>query len=123
MAQHKVIDLINQFMEDHGQSSGKDRVMLWLEDVYSKVRRLPWSWNLRTTDTQTGGHFTTSPVITSVSTTETFSWTKGSDYIQSTVTPVNIVSRPHWPVCQYRGGVVQVRAHSSNRRYEQDFSR
>lgn len=106
MAQHKVIDLINQFMEDHGQSSGKDRVMLWLEDVYSKVRRLPWSWNLRTTDTQTGGHFTTSPVLTSVITydssgevvladTETFTWTKGNDYIQSTQSTVEIVQADH----------------------------
>ena len=66
MAQHKVIDLINQFMEDHGQSSGKDRVMLWLEDVYSKIRRLPWSWNFTTTETQSGGDLYSTPVITSV---------------------------------------------------------
>jgi hypothetical protein len=81
MAQHKVIDLINQFMEDHGQSSGKDRVMLWLEDVYSKVRRLPWSWNFKVTQTQTGGDLVTNVVITSNPDFETFSWNQGEDYI------------------------------------------
>lgn len=91
MAQHKVIDLINQFMEDHGQSSGKDRVMLWFEDVYSKIRSLPWSWNLKVTETQTGGDLYSTPVITSVSATETFSWTQGNDYIESTIATVSAV--------------------------------
>lgn len=95
MAQHKVIDLINQFMEDHGQSSGKDRVMLWLEDVYSKIRRLPWSWNFQTTETQTGGNFVTTPVITSVEATETFSWTQGNDYIVSTAATVVAIAGGH----------------------------
>ena len=95
MAQHKVIDLINQFMEDHGQSSGKDRVMLWFEDVYSRIRSLPWSWNLKVTETQTGGDLYSTPVITSVSTTETFSWTRGNDYILSTATPVSCVDAAH----------------------------
>jgi hypothetical protein len=106
MAQHKVIDLINQFMEDHGQSSGKDRVMLWLEDVYQKIRRLPWSWNFTTTETQTGGILYTTPVITSVITydsagavvladTETFTWTQGNDYIESTQSTVVCVNEAH----------------------------
>ena len=84
MAQHKVIDLINQFMEDHGQSSGKDRVMLWLEDVYSKVRRLPWSWNFKVTQTQTGGGGLSTDAIEVTADTETFYWTQGHDYIRST---------------------------------------
>lgn len=92
MAQHKVIDLINQFMEDHGQSSGKDRVMLWLEDVYSKIRALPWSWNLKVTETQTGGDYIATPIITSVVATETFSWTQGNNYIESTASTVKAVS-------------------------------
>tara|TARA_R110000824_G_scaffold99093_1_gene236131 strand:- start:180 stop:1508 length:1329 start_codon:yes stop_codon:yes gene_type:complete len=92
MAQHKVIDLINQFMEDHGQSSGKDRVMLWLEDVYSKIRSLPWSWNFKVTETQTGGGLVSNPVITSVDTTETFYWGQGSNYIQSTISEVSAVN-------------------------------
>lgn len=95
MAQHKVIDLINQFMEDHGQSSGKDRVMLWLEDVYQKIRRLPWSWNFRTTDTQTGGGYASTPVLTSDPTTETFSYTQGYNYIVSSLSTVDIVSGYH----------------------------
>jgi len=95
MAQHKVIDLINQFMEDHGQSSGKDRVMLWLEDVYSKVRRLPWSWNFRVTETQTGGDFVATPQIISVAATETFSWVQGTDYIESTAVNVAAVTYQH----------------------------
>ena len=95
MAQHKVIDLINQFMEDHGQSSGKDRVMLWLEDVYSKVRRLPWSWNFRVTETQTGGDFVATPTITSVPGSETFSWVQGTDYIESTAVTVVAVTYQH----------------------------
>jgi len=95
MAKHKVIDLINQFMEDHGQSSGKDRVMLWFEDVYSKIRRLPWSWNFTVTDTQTGGDRLSTPVITSVDATETFSWTQGNDYIQSTVSTISCVTGYH----------------------------
>ena len=95
MAQHKVIDLINQFMEDHGQSSGKDRVMLWLEDVYQKIRRLPWSWNFTTTETQTGGGYITTPVITSVDATETFAWVQGQDSIESTSSTVSAVSSVH----------------------------
>lgn len=65
MAQHKVIHLINQFMEDHGQSSGKDRVMLWLEDMYSKVRRLPWSWNFKVTE-KTFNTLSFGPPVTSM---------------------------------------------------------
>ena len=95
MAKHKVIDLINQFMEDHGQSSGKDRVMLWFEDVYSKIRRMPWSWNFAVTDTQTGGEYVATPIITSVDTTETFSWTQGNDYIESTLATVSAVTSHH----------------------------
>ena len=95
MAQHKVKDLINQFMEDHGQSSGKDRVMLWLEDLYSKIRSLPWSWNFKVTETQTGGDLYATPVITSVDTTETFSWTQGNDVIYSTASPVSCVDEAH----------------------------
>ena len=106
MSQHKVIDLINQFMEDHGQSSGKDRVMLWFEDVYSKVRRMPWSWNFVTTETQTGGDHVATPVITSVITydaagavvlasTETFSWTQGDAFITSTLATVAAVDGNH----------------------------
>lgn len=95
MAQHKVIDLINQFMEDHGQSSGKDRVMLWFEDVYSKIRRLPWSWNFKVTETQTGGILYSTPSISSDSATETFSWTQGNDYIESTATTVAAVDGTH----------------------------
>lgn len=95
MAQHKVIDLINQFMEDHGQSSGKDRVMLWLEDVYSKIRRLPWSWNTRVTETQTGGDLNATPTIASVAATETFSWTRGTNYVVSTAATVAAVNSDH----------------------------
>jgi hypothetical protein len=106
MAKHKVIDLINQFMEDHGQSSGKDRVMLWLEDVYSKIRRMPWSWNFTQTEDQTGGRLSTTPIITSVITyddagavvlasTETFTWTTGTSYIQSTLSTVSCVNQLH----------------------------
>ena len=92
MAQHKVIDLINQFMEDHGQSSGKDRVMLWLEDVYSKVRRLPWSWNFKVTETQTGGDLVATVIITSDPALETFSWVLGQSHItasNATVTTID----------------------------------
>ena len=95
MAQHKVIDLINQFMEDHGQSSGKDRVMLWLEDVYQKIRRLPWSWNFTTTETQTGGDYVTTPIITSDPLVETFAWIQGTDYIESTASTVASVTGYH----------------------------
>lgn len=95
MAKHKVIDLINQFMEDHGQSSGKDRVMLWLEDVYSKIRRMPWSWNFTQTEDQTGGRLYTTPIITSVSATETFTWATGKSYIQSTLSSVSCVNQLH----------------------------
>ena len=102
MAQHKVIDLINQFMEDHGQSSGKDRVLLWFEDVYSKIRLLPWSWNFTLTETQTGGGLYSTPIITYdaagavvLPSTETFTWTQGNDYIESTQSTVVCVNEAH----------------------------
>ena len=82
-------------MEDHGQSSGKDRVMLWFEDVYSKVRRMPWSWNFATTQTQTGGDLYSTPAISSVTATETFSWTQGNDFVQSTAATVAAVNGDH----------------------------
>ena len=95
MAKHKVKDLINQFMEDHGQSSGKDRVMLWFEDVYSKIRRMPWSWNFEQVESQTGGDLYTTPIITSVEETETFSWTQGTSVITSTASAVACVTGLH----------------------------
>tara|TARA_R110001583_G_scaffold11984_11_gene53442 strand:+ start:254 stop:1549 length:1296 start_codon:yes stop_codon:yes gene_type:complete len=60
--------------------------MLWLEDVYSKVRRLPWSWNFKVSETQTGGDLYTTPIITSDPLVETWSWDKGTDTIRMNVT-------------------------------------
>ena len=78
-------------MADHGQKAATDRVMLWFEDCYSKIRTLPWSWNFANTNTVTEGPITGA----SLGTPETYDWTQGSSHISvnggaaTTLPPIN----------------------------------
>lgn len=43
---YNIEQIIDQALEDHAQNAGKDMLLLWFEQMYSKLRGMPWNWNM-----------------------------------------------------------------------------